>query len=96
MAYDTLMEPVESVRIAFIQSADPDAIAENLVAFANTEGGAIVVGVNADGSPAEEVPARDKIERALGLADNLYNPPVVIDGCDAIQLKTAVRPDATV
>lgn len=94
MAYDTLMEPVESVRIAFIQSADPDAIAENLVAFANTEGGAIVVGVNADGSPAEEVPARDKIERALGLADNLYNPPVVIDGCDAIQLKTAVRPDA--
>ena len=73
--------------MAFIQDADADAIAENLVAFANTEGGTIVVGVNADSSPAREHLAKDKIERALGRADDLYNPPVVIDGCDAIRLR---------
>jgi len=86
MSYDTLTEPVEGPRMAFIQEADADAIAENLVAFANTEGGTIVVGINADGSPARELLAKDKIERILGRADNLYNPPVVIDSCDAIQL----------
>ncbi len=73
--------------MAFIQDADADAIAENLVAFANTEGGTIVVGVNADGSPARQLLAKDKIERALGRADDLYNPPVVIDGCDVIRLR---------
>ncbi|MCE2470814.1 MAG: putative DNA binding domain-containing protein [Anaerolineae bacterium] len=75
--------------MALIQDADAGAIAENLVAFANTEGGTIVVGVNADGSPARELPAKDKIERTLGRVDDLYNPPVVIDGCDAIRLKPA-------
>lgn len=86
---DTLTEPAEGSRITFIQDADANAIAENLVAFANTEGGAIVVGADADGAPAEEGLTRERIERALSLADNLYNPPVVIDGCDAIQLKPA-------
>ena len=81
------IDPVENPRITFIQEADPAIIAENLVAFANTEGGTIVVGVDADGAPAGECPARDDIERSLNLADDLYNPPVVIDGCDEIQLK---------
>ncbi len=73
--------------MAFLRTVDAKAIAENLVAFANTEGGTILVGVNADGTPAEERPARELIDRILGQADNLYNPPVVIDGCETIHLK---------
>ena len=92
MSYHTLLERIEGPRVAFIQNADADAIAEQLVAFANTEGGTIVIGVDADGTPAKKCPERDRIERTLSQADNLYNPPVVIDGCEEIQISTTGNP----
>lgn len=88
MSSDSLTKLAEGPRLAFIRDADAEAIAENLVAFANTEGGAIVVGANTDGSPAEGSLAKEEIESALRLADNLYNPPVVIDGFEAIHLRS--------
>ena len=89
MPYDASFDPVEGPRTTFIQSADAGAIAESMVAFANTEGGTIVVGVDAEGVPSAQRLKRKDVERCLSYADNLYNPPVVIDGCEEIQLNWA-------
>ena len=89
MSYDATLQPVAGPRTTFIKEADPGLIAESLVALANTEGGAIVVGVDADGIAADQRPVKADIERSLGLADNLYNPPVIIDGCEEIRLNAA-------
>ena len=93
MAFDIATEPVAGPRLAFIADADANALAENIVAFANTEGGTIVVGVNADGSPTRVRPAKVELERALGLVDHLYNPPIVFDTCEAVHLPRSTQPD---
>ena len=89
MACHATIEPVEGPRTTFLREADAGLIAENMAAFANTEGGAIVVGVDADGLAGPERLAKDDIERCLNLADNLYNPPVVVDGCDEVLVAAA-------
>ena len=89
MACHATIEPVEGPRTTFLKEADAGLIAENMAAFANTEGGTIVVGVDADGFAGPGRLAKDDIERCLNLADNLYNPPVVIDGCDEVLVAAA-------
>ena len=71
-------------RLAFVRSADADKIAENMVAFANTEGGVIVVGAQPDGDTANPRADGRELEAVLQLADELYNPPVVIEKWEAI------------
>ena len=85
MSSPVRLETGEGPRLAYVQAADEAAIAENLVAFANTEGGVIVVGLQSDGSPAGNGIASADIDRVLKMADELYSPPVVIESWNRMQ-----------
>jgi ATP-dependent DNA helicase RecG len=72
--------------MAFLNAPDPKSIAETLVAFANTEGGTIVIGLKADGTKSDNTPNVDALQQAMKKADDLYNPPVVVDKWEEVQL----------
>jgi ATP-dependent DNA helicase RecG len=65
-------------RVAFFEKVDVQALAETLVALANTEGGTIALGLKEDGAPAAKKVNREAIEKALKEADAICNPPVVV------------------
>ncbi|MFQ5577750.1 MAG: ATP-binding protein [Anaerolineae bacterium] len=64
--------------VAFLPDADADTLAETMVAFANADGGAIVVGVELTGQPTGAVMAED-VEAALSQALTRCRPPVVVE-----------------
>ena len=77
-----LIDSDEGPRLAFADGTDAQLIAENLVAFANTEGGVIVVGLGAECTAS--LVERVDIDRLLRHADDLYNPPVVVEHWEEI------------
>lgn len=81
-----LIREGQGPRMAFLELADSQVIAETLVALANTEGGTIVIGLKANGEPADDTPVSDAMQSAMRGAENLYNPPVVVDQWEEIQL----------
>ncbi len=64
--------------IAFLPTADPDVLAETMVAFANADGGVIVMGVTLTGEPTGLLTPEDA-EAALQRAVPQCRPPVVVD-----------------
>lgn len=86
MINPNLIKEGQGPRVAFLEQPDAQLIAETLVALANTEGGTIVVGLKANGEPADSVPASEAMQLAMKGADDLYNPPVVVDQWQEVQL----------
>lgn len=81
-----LIKAGQGSRIAFIDKADPKAIAEAMVAFANTEGGIIFIGLREDGQPSKAPVDTEKLEKALKDADSLCSPTVVVGAWEEIDL----------
>src|SRR5688572_27139748 len=73
-------------RLAFLEKPDPQQLAEILVAFANTEGGTIMLGLTAEGKPASLTFEPADVQSVLKKAEDLYNPAVVIDKWEEIQI----------
>lgn len=63
-------------RLALLADADPEALAENLVAFANGDGGNILVGVDENGIINDTI-WEEELEGALASAARLCQPVVV-------------------
>ncbi len=74
----SLIQQNPSQRLAFVADADPDAIAEMLVAFANSEGGSLVLGIDATGRPGNILVDEDAAG-ALQTAGTLCNPPIITE-----------------
>lgn len=61
----------------FMPEPDPERMAETMAAFANADGGTIIVGVDAAGERAGHI-FPDDVESALQLAQSLCRPPVPV------------------
>ena len=62
--------------VAYLPNAAPEPLAECLVAFANTEGGAVLIGLDEKGRLLNGV-YPEELENALRAAERLCRPPVV-------------------
>jgi ATP-dependent DNA helicase RecG len=64
--------------VAFLPDVDVDILAETMAAFANTDGGVIVIGVNLVGQPTGQVLVED-VEGVLAQATLLCRPPIDVE-----------------
>lgn len=86
MSNTELIKAGPGARTAFIEKADAQLIAETMVAFANTEGGTLIIGIREDGKPASKIES-EKLEGALKEADANCNPPVVVGNWEQVEVE---------
>lgn len=60
-------------------NAHPDSLAKEMIAFANTQGGALLIGVEDDGRISGLTDSVDHETRIANIARNNINPPITIE-----------------
>lgn len=75
----------QGARLAFLEKAAAPAIAELLIAFANSDGGMIVVGLKAEGAYAGAV-ERETLPRLLKEAEAQCSPSVTTGSWEAVEV----------
>ncbi|HTP10846.1 MAG TPA: ATP-binding protein [Anaerolineae bacterium] len=75
MITTTILKAGPGQLVEYLPDLDVDALAETLVAFANGDGGTIVVGLDEHGKPTGHVYPED-VESALRRAESLCRPPI--------------------
>jgi ATP-dependent DNA helicase RecG len=75
-------------RTAFLDKVDAKTMAETMVAFANTEGGTVVMGVKEDGEAADQRIDTEALEKVLKEADSLCNPTVVVANWEPLEIES--------
>ncbi len=89
IAYSDLIKAGQNSRLAFLDKADAKTIAETLVAFANSEGGTIIIGLTQDGKVSNTKLNSDVLEHILREAEKLCSPTVVTGNWEELTLKCA-------
>ena len=77
-------------------NAHPDSLARELVAFANTQGGTLLIGVEDDGSISGLTESLDHEARIANIARNHVNPPITIEGSSQLRHYRLTNPRPTV
>ena len=86
----SLLSPPGSL-VAYLPTADPARLSEYLVAFANSDGGTIVLGVSEKGHPTGVYV--DEAEQALLAAERLCRPLVQTGWEHAEPVQESAAPD---
>ena len=74
-------------RLNFLEKPEASQIAEALVAFANSEGGTLVVGLKESGEAAAKV-ENEALAKALKEADALCSPSIVTGNWEPVEMET--------
>lgn len=78
MELQTLFRRGPGLQLAFVPTPDPELLAETMVAFANTDGGTILIGLTPEGRLMEDL-LSEEVEGGLRQALALCRPPVVTE-----------------